>query len=184
MPLRLLLGQVSPHERIQFLFKAGKMALAAYDLGDLKDHFFNIGVVKQQHGRPELIGPVGHFLGEFGKIGGLHQQAGNSLLHQRQKGLCHQLPVPTGISKRGDHQVAPVKIRQLHARGVVFKEHGLRHCPLEPFLPRNHAQVANLLKPEQLPDVNQVSHSFAPFPPSFSAHMLFILPLVRLVCNI
>ena len=48
---RLLLGQVAAHQRVNVLLEAGKMPLAADEVGHLQNDLLDICVVKEKHGR-------------------------------------------------------------------------------------------------------------------------------------
>ena len=65
------------------------------------------------------------------------------------------LRVAARVSQRGHDQIAAVKIRKLHAGGVVFKQNGRRHGALQSVLTGDQAQMLNVLKPKQLFNVNQ-----------------------------
>mgnify|MGYP002541499856 FL=1 len=65
------------------------------------------------------------------------------------------LRVAARVSQRGYDQIAAVKIRKLHAGGVVFKQNGRRHGALQSVPTGDQAQMLNVLKPKQLFNVNQ-----------------------------
>ena len=152
---RLLLGQVAAHQRVNVLLEAGKMPLAADEVGHLQNDLLDICVVKEKHGRAQPVGQRDHRLRQLAEIRRFHHQARNALIHQRLKGVRHELRVAARVSQRGYDQIAAVKIRKLHAGGVVFKQNGRRHGALQSVPTGDQAQMLNILKPKQLFNVNQ-----------------------------
>ena len=130
-------------------------ALAADEVGHLQNDLLDIRVVKEKHGRAQPIGQRNHRLRQLTEIRRFHHQARDALIHQRLKGMCHELRVAARVSQRGYDQIAAVKIRKLHAGGVVFKQNGRRHGALQSVPTGDQAQMLNILKPKQLFNVNQ-----------------------------
>lgn len=152
---RLLLGQVAAHQRVNVLLEAGKMPLAADEVGHLQNDLLNVCVVKEKHGRAQPVGQRDHRLRQLAEIRRFHHQARDALIHQRLKGVRHELRVAARVSQRGHDQIAAVKIRKLHAGWVVFKQNGRRHGALQSVPTGDQAQMLNVLKPKQLFNVNQ-----------------------------
>ena len=134
------------------------MTLAANQIRNLKNDLFNIGIVKEEHGRSQLIGKRNDRRRQFVKIRGLDQQARDSLIHQRLKRVRNKQRVASGICQRRHDQIAAIEIRKLHARGIILKKNSRRDRSFQAFLSGNQSQILDALKPKQLFDMNQIRH--------------------------
>ena len=119
-------------------------------------------------------------LRQFAEIRRLHHQPRNALIHQRLKRMRHQLCIAARIRQRCHNQIAAVKVRQLHAGWIIFKQNSLRHRAFQPILTSNQTQMMNILKPKQLLNVNQVRS-----PPALLSQMTaYILSFFIFFCKI
>lgn len=134
---RLFFGQITAHERIHILLKAREVALAADENRHLQNNLFDVGIVKQKHRRAETVGQRNDRLRQFVEIRRLDHQPRNALIHQRLKRMRHKLCIAARIRQRCHNQIAAVKVRQLHAGWIVFKQHGFRHRAFQPVLTGN-----------------------------------------------
>ena len=143
----MLLGQLTAHQRIQIRLVACKMTLAANQIRNLKNDLFNIGIVKEEHGRSQLIGKRNDRRRQFAEIRGLNQQTRDSLIHQRLKRVRNKQRVASGICQRRHDQIAAIEIRKLHARGIILKKNSRRDRSFQAFLSGNQSQILDALKP-------------------------------------